>query len=104
MLLADGTDGTVVNVEVRDRKGRTVPDASDLISFSLDGDVRIRGVGNGDPSCHEPDKCPDGEWKRSLFNGRCQLILQSGKTVGEITLTASAEGLHPARITIECIR
>ena len=104
VLLADGTDGTVVNVEVRDRKGRTVPDASDLISLSLDGDARIIGVGNGDPSCHEPDKCPDGEWKRSLFNGRCQLILQSGKTVGEITLTASAEGLHPARITIECIR
>jgi beta-galactosidase len=50
-------------------------------------------VGNGDPSSHEADKCADGAWQRSLFNGKCQVIVQAGKTVGSIQFEASAEGL-----------
>jgi hypothetical protein len=36
------------------------------------GRVKIIGVGNGDPSSHEPDKIFDGVWQRHLFNGKCQ--------------------------------
>lgn len=100
VVLADGTDGTVVNVEVKDSKGRHVPDAQNLIRFSLEGDAKIIGVGNGDPSCHEPDKCNEGEWQRSLFNGRCQIILQAGTHQGDIVLTATSEGLKDAMVTI----
>jgi beta-galactosidase len=32
-----------------------VPTATNPIQFSLEGPGRIIGVGNGDPSCHEPD-------------------------------------------------
>jgi len=32
-----------------------VPVAGDNIAFELEGPGRIIGVGNGDPSCHEPD-------------------------------------------------
>lgn len=32
-------------------------DAYTLIRFSIKGDAKIIGVGNGDPSSHEPDKC-----------------------------------------------
>ena len=59
-----------------------MPDADNLIKFSLAGDAKIIGVGNGDPSSHEPDKCVDGAWQRHLFNGKCQVIVQSGKTHG----------------------
>ena len=44
-----------------------------LIKFSLSGDAKIIGVGNGDPSSHEPDKCEEGKWQTHLFNGKCQV-------------------------------
>ena len=52
---ADGEDVSVVDVAVVDSEGRVVPRATNLIQFSLDGPGKIIGVGNGDPSCHEPD-------------------------------------------------
>ena len=54
-LRADGEDAGVFTVAVVDAKGRTVPTASNLIHFELDGPARILGVGNGDPSCHQAD-------------------------------------------------
>ena len=53
---ADGRDAAVFTVSVVDAQGRVVPLAANRISFDLEGPGRILGVGNGDPSCHEPDK------------------------------------------------
>jgi beta-galactosidase len=91
--IADGKDATVINVHVIDRQGREVPNANDLIRFSISGDGKIIGVGNGDPSSHEPDKCEDGKWQRKLFNGKCQVIVQSGKNPGMIKFEAKADSL-----------
>jgi beta-galactosidase len=44
-----------VTVAIADAQGRVVPVAADAIAFELTGPGRILGVGNGDPSCHEPD-------------------------------------------------
>ncbi|MBK6998258.1 MAG: glycosyl hydrolase 53 family protein [Lewinellaceae bacterium] len=92
-MLADGQDVTVVNVSVFDNEGREVPNASNMIQFFIEGDAKIIGVGNGDPSSHEPDKCVDGAWQRSLFNGKCQVIIQSGLTTGKIHFEARSPNL-----------
>ena len=42
-ILADGRDATVINVHVVDREGRVVPDADNLVRFSLQGDAKIIG-------------------------------------------------------------
>jgi beta-galactosidase len=55
-LAANGADIAVVDVSVVDDRGRTVPVAANPISFTIEGPGRIIGVGNGDPSSHEPDK------------------------------------------------
>ena len=55
-IAADGQDVALVRVEVTDAAGRFVPDASDHITFSVTGPGRIYGVGNGDPTDHDPDK------------------------------------------------
>ena len=55
MIGADGEDVSVVTVAVTDAGGRVVPTADNPVQFSLEGPGRIIGVGNGDPSCHEPD-------------------------------------------------
>lgn len=99
-MIADGQDATVMNVSVVDREGRTVPDADNLIRFKIEGDARIIGVGNGDPSSHEPDKCADGMWQRSLFNGHAQVIVQAGTHPGMIKFEATANGLFKASTEI----
>jgi beta-galactosidase len=54
-ISADGEDVSVFTVSALDAQGRAVPTAQNKINFSIEGAGRILGVGNGDPSCHEPD-------------------------------------------------
>ncbi len=94
-LKADGRDALAVNVHVVDQQGREVPDAQNLIHFSLEGQgAHFIGVGNGDPSSHDPEQFASGVWQRPLFNGKCQIILQSEKVVSTFTLRAKADGLE----------
>ena len=99
ILLADGKDGAIVNVSFEDEKGREVPNADNMISFTLIGNAKIIGVGNGDPSSHEPDKCANGAWQRSAFNGKCQVIIQSEKTPGTVKFEAKSNGLNSKTVT-----
>ncbi len=103
-MLADGKDAAVVNISVVDKQGREVPDANDLIHFSVTGDAKIIGVGNGDPSSHEQDKYYDVTAQRHLFNGKCQVILQSGKSKSLIKLTATSSSLYKGETTIFSIQ
>lgn len=52
---ADGNDVAVFTVAALDAQGRVVPLAQNKIDFAIDGAGQIIGVGNGDPTCHEPD-------------------------------------------------
>jgi beta-galactosidase len=40
-------------------------------------------------------------WSRSLFNGLAQIIVQSTRDVGEIKLSATADGLLPATTIVQ---
>jgi beta-galactosidase len=95
-LAADNVDLAVVKVEVVDAQGRVVPIASNKITFTLSGPAKLIGVGNGDPSCHEPDKASS----RSAFNGLAQAIIQTTHEAGTVKLTAQAPGLAPADLTL----
>ncbi len=96
VIRADGEDVAVLQVTALDAKGREVPVAGNLIRFEIQGNGRIIGVGNGDPSSHEPDKFLSGTWQRRLFNGRCQVIVQATREAGAFRLSATAENLKPA--------
>jgi beta-galactosidase len=96
-LTADGEDITMVEVNVVDAKGRIVPTADSLVSFSLTGAGVIRGVGNGDPTCHEPDQAST----RSAFKGKCMVLVGANYQLGAIRLTASAPGLKSATLNFE---
>jgi beta-galactosidase len=102
-MLANGQDATVINISAFDKHGREVPDAANKIKFSIAGNARIIGVGNGDPSSHEPDQYKDSLWERSLFNGKAQLIIQAGKQPGIIKIDAKSNGLHTGSTTIVSI-
>jgi beta-galactosidase len=95
-IYGDGLDAMPVNACAVDPEGRFVPFADDKVSFTVTGPGRIIGVGNGDPNSHERDKATS----RSLFNGRCQAILQSIQGTGFIIVRAEAAGLKPAELVI----
>ena len=72
---ADGEDVAVFTVAAVDAQGRIVPLAQDKVRFAIAGAGKIIGVGNGDPTCHEPDTFvptlpvrtrPVGEWRWKL--------------------------------------
>ena len=93
-LTADGECVTMVAVSVLDEKGRVVPYASDEVTFSVRGPAAVAGVGNGDPSSHEPDRAS----KRHAFHGLALAVVQATNRSGKIALTATAPGLKSAEI------
>ena len=98
---ADGEDISVIAVEVLDARGLLVPTAANEVTFKIAGPGRVIGVGNGDPSCHEPDKPSSGtEAKRSAFNGLAMAIAQALKRPGEIRIEAHSPGLETASTVI----
>jgi beta-galactosidase len=75
-ISADARDVAVITAQVNDAQGRLVPTASHPITFALQGPGKIIGVGNGDPSSHEPDRfvdqvssIPIQNWRRQEVTG-----------------------------------
>ena len=96
-MAGDGCDALPITVQALDDQGRPVPTANLSVEFEVSGPGAIIGLGNGDPTCHEPEK---GN-KRSLFNGLAQVIVQSAADrSGELRLIAKAANLKPAETTI----
>lgn len=92
VLVADREDTIPVTVEIVDDKGLVVPTASNRVTFSVTGAGVNAGVGNGDPSSHEPNQASF----RSAFNGLCMVLVKTKSTAGAVELTATSEGLTPA--------
>jgi beta-galactosidase len=55
-IRAHGRDVAVIAAAILDEQGRMIPTAGNELQFSVQGPGRIIGVGNGDPSSHEPDR------------------------------------------------
>ncbi len=96
-LAGDGRDAVPVTVEAVDAEGRSVPTANLAVEFEISGSGAIIGLGNGDPTSHEPEKGT----RRSLFNGLAQVILQSRRGgSGSLVLRAKASGVSAAETRI----
>ncbi|HUZ08346.1 MAG TPA: glycoside hydrolase family 2 TIM barrel-domain containing protein [Candidatus Paceibacterota bacterium] len=95
-LLADGQDTVPIAVAVVDAQGRVVPTADNKISFDVSGSGTNAGVGNGDPSCHEPNQAG----YRSAFCGYCMVLAQAARTTGALRVTARSPGLSDATVQL----
>jgi beta-galactosidase len=102
-ITADGRDVAIVTIELQDAKGRVVPDACQPLTFRIEGNGRIIGAGNGDPSYPGDDhpKDQDGkEFSIPAFNGYAQVIIQSEKSAGNILLQCTSTGLKSGTVNI----
>lgn len=95
-LVADGQDTVPIAVAVLDSTGRVVPTADNKISFEISGAGSNAGVGNGDPSRHEPNQAD----YRSAFMGYCMVLAQAGRTAGTLSVTARSNGLPDASLQL----
>lgn len=96
-ISADGQDVAVITVAIVDAQGRPVSTAGNKVTWSVAGPGRVIGVGNGDPSCHEPDHANE----RSAFNGLCMAIVQTKRgQAGTLVVTVSSPGLTSAIVAV----
>ncbi len=95
-MTANGEEVILVTVSVLDSMGRVVPYADNRIMFAASGAGVVAGVGNGDPSDHDPDRAAN----RKAFHGLCLTVIQAKETGGKITVTATAPGLKSASLAL----
>ncbi len=96
-LHADGTDLSFVTVEIQDKDGNLVPDAGNLLRFTVEGDGFIAGTDNGDQNDPVSLKKPE----RHAFYGKAMAVVQNTGKTGTIRLKATAEGLPDAIVEIK---
>jgi hypothetical protein len=96
-LIADGRDIVIIKAAIMDEENNVVPTAGNLVNFSIEGDAKIIGVGNGNIDSHEPNKAN----YRLAYNGLCAVIIQSTNKVGKFTLKAESDGLNSDEIEIK---
>lgn len=96
LIKSDGKDLSFVTVRVLDAAGNLVPNADNLINFTIKGKGMLAGVDNGSQSSMESFKEPH----RKAFHGLCLAIVQAMQSPGLITVTAQGDGLKSATVII----
>ena len=97
IIKADNEDLSYVTVELVDKKGIRNPGAENLVHFEIEGPGTIAGVGNADPVSVESYQLP----QRKAWEGRCIVVVKSGKHSGNIVLKATSPGLVSSEVTLK---
>jgi beta-galactosidase len=96
-ILADGNDLSFVTVRIEDKDGNVVPEADNLVHFTVTGQGLIAAVDNGNAATVESFHAD----QRKAFNGLALVIVRSrsGQT-GLIQVTAKSETLAEGKTEI----
>ena len=90
-----GSDLSFVAADVLDRAGVLVPDADNILSFSVKGPAEVLATDAGDPTSHQSFGSPS----IPAFHGKASAIIRrTGR--GPVTVTVRSKGLKTATITI----
>jgi beta-galactosidase len=99
ILVADGQDVMHIETSVRDSAGTMYPTADHLISYTVDGPGEITAIDNGDPADHDAISY----LSKRVNRGRHLVIVRSSLQAGDLTISASAEGLLPASVKVKSL-
>jgi beta-galactosidase len=69
-----------------------VPDAEIPVEFEVSGGGKLQAVASENPKEMHSFQQPSVK----TWRGRCQLVLRTDKTGGEIRVSAKSEGIKPA--------
>jgi beta-galactosidase len=96
-IKTDGEDLSFVTIEILDENDTLVPDADNEVYIEVEGNGKLLGLCNGNPGSH----AISGSRSINAFSGKLLTILQSSDKKGALRLTASAENLSSAELTIK---
>jgi beta-galactosidase len=96
-LTPDWNDVAYITGTLVDANNTVIPDSETRIHFSATGPGKIIAVDNGNLLDHDPFQATD----RKLYEGHALAILRATALSGNITVTATAEGLPSATITLK---
>ena len=112
-LTHDWNDVAFVTATVVDANGVPVPDANNLIQFSIDSPPARGGVAAGRgggsstivavDSVDNADHDPFQATQRKAFQGTCLALIKTAASSGKITITAQSPGLKSSPITITVV-
>jgi beta-galactosidase len=97
ILKADGRDLCFVTAKVLDKDGNLVPNADNFIRYTIKGEGSIVGTDNG----YQADTTALKAHQRRCWNGMALIIIRSTEKKGNITLSAMADGLERAFLTLK---
>jgi beta-galactosidase len=95
-LTPDWNDVRYVTATLVDTGGTRIPDSSTVIHFAASGPASIIAVDNGNLDDHDPYQGTE----RKLYFGNAIAIVRATGSSGHVTLTAIADGLPPASLTL----
>lgn len=95
-LKNNGRQVSTIEVRVVDRDGNRIPDATQLITFEVEGTGRLIAVGNADLA----DATPATGNKTRLYQGNAVAVVRSGAGSGAITIRATAPGLKAGETVV----
>lgn len=98
-MRADGHDVICVEIEVRDKEGRVVPDATLTLSVKVEGSGFLAGFGSANPVT---DEDYTDEFTVS-YRGRAMAIIRSGYESGTVNVEVSAEGMESVKLELSVI-
>lgn len=97
LLRAGSKDLSFVTVRILDKDNNPVPDADNLVRFSVEGAGTIEATDNGYQASLESFKKP----VRKCWKGMALVIVRSAEKKGNITLKADSENLQPAMLSLK---
>jgi beta-galactosidase len=90
-----GEDLTYVTIDILDKAGVLVPDAGNLLSFSVKGPAVLVGTDAGDPTSHVPFYSP----QLPAFHGKASAVVRRTGP-GAIVLSCKSKGLKTTEIRL----
>lgn len=98
-LRNDRNDLAFLTLEVRDRSGELVPDATVPVVFNIKGVGKMAGMGTANPK----DVRTFRQVRQHTFHGKSLAIVRPTGSTGRVTLLAQAEGLKPASLVLRVV-
>ncbi|HEY6914283.1 MAG TPA: glycoside hydrolase family 2 TIM barrel-domain containing protein [Paludibacter sp.] len=96
-MTANGQDLVFVTVELMDKNGVQQPNANNRLTFKVEGEGTIVGVGNAD--IKDTDSYVGNT--RRAWKGRAQVVIKSTHKAGDIKLTVSSSGIVDTGLNIK---
>lgn len=97
-IAVGGDDVAYVKAEITDADGRRVDSDDRVIEFTIIGSGELTAVGSGSP--YSSSDYPLTGDKTMTYDGVCLAIVRSGLASGDMVLSARAEGLEGAQVTV----